>query len=183
MLPVLIWAALQPGWTSWRRLPPTLRLRQLADNPKVTRTSAGVDCQRASGFTGNGAELPARCSIENGRMLALPEMAAQFHVLVNQAAAALGCRGAQRVCAWMLPPCPSLTAALEKRFGRKLNLSVQTDRVAHRRHSRGGGRRGARYLRQGPSGTNESGPHCLIGMGFGLNKEGKSHATQSSRNF
>jgi hypothetical protein len=36
---------------------------------------------------------------------------------------------------------------------------------------------------QGPSGTNESGAHCVSASGRLTKKEGKSHATQSRRNF
>jgi F-type H+-transporting ATPase subunit delta len=64
-----------------------------------------------------------RTVIENGRLTALPEIAQQYHELVN---AKLGVSDATVYSAFPLDKAQvdELTAALQKRFGRKLNASV-----------------------------------------------------------
>ena len=64
-----------------------------------------------------------RTVIDNGRLAALPEIAAQFHALVN---ARSGVSDAVIYSAFPIEPAQlaELVAALEKRFGRKLNASV-----------------------------------------------------------
>ncbi len=101
------------------------QLLQFADNPKardqqVFDVIAGVV----------GAPLPAaatnflRTVIENGRLSALPEMAARFRELKN---AQGGTSDAVVYSAFPLDAqaLTDVSAVLEKRFGRKLNLSVQ----------------------------------------------------------
>jgi F-type H+-transporting ATPase subunit delta len=64
-----------------------------------------------------------RTVIENGRLTVLPEIAQQYHVLVNEK---LGVSDATVYSAYPLDKAQlgDLTDALQKRFGRKLNASV-----------------------------------------------------------
>lgn len=103
------------------------QLLDFAANPKVT------DQQVFDVITGVvRVELPTvaqnflRTVIENGRLEALPEIAAQFRALKNAQ------RGASDAVVYSAFPISAaaladVAAALEKRFGRKLNLSVQED--------------------------------------------------------
>ena len=102
-------------------------LRQLADNPKVT---PGQVFDVITGVV--RSPLPdlarnfLRTVIENGRVQALPEIAAQFRALVNQR------NGSSDAVVYSAFPIDAaalagLGATLEQRFGRKLNLSVQQD--------------------------------------------------------
>ncbi len=100
------------------------RLQQLAGNPNVT------DAQLFDLISGvAGGALPAqagnflRTVIENGRLGVLPEIATQFRALKNAQA------GASDAVVQSAFPVDSaalaeLSATLEKRFGRKLNVSV-----------------------------------------------------------
>src|SRR3989475_355659 len=99
------------------------QLRQLADDPKVT------DEQLFDVISGvAGSALPdaarnfLRVIIENGRLQALPEVAAQFRSLVNRAG---GSSDAVVQSAFPIDAAAlaALGTSLEKRFGRKLNLS------------------------------------------------------------
>ena len=65
-----------------------------------------------------------RTVIDNGRLEALPEIAAQFHVLANASA---GVSDATLYSAFPITPTQlaDVVASLEKRFGRKLNATVQ----------------------------------------------------------
>ncbi len=67
-----------------------------------------------------------RIVIENGRLSVLPEIAAQFRTLVNQRT---GVSDATVYSAFPIANAAlaELTAALESRFGRRLNASVQVD--------------------------------------------------------
>ena len=67
-----------------------------------------------------------RTVIDNGRLAALPEIAAQFNALVNRARASSDATvdSAFPIDAAQLP---QVVAALEKRFGRKLNATVVVD--------------------------------------------------------
>jgi F-type H+-transporting ATPase subunit delta len=102
-------------------------LRQFADNPKVDARQvfdviAGVV----------GGNLDAKVAnllhtvIENGRLAALPEIAAQFQVLVN---ASGGVSDATVYSAFPIDAAQlaELVATLEKRFARKLNAHVEID--------------------------------------------------------
>ena len=102
------------------------QLRQLADNPKVTRAQVlELIASVRQGLPETALNF-LRVLVENGRLQALPEIAAQFHVLVNQSP---GSSDAVVHSAFALDAAAlsDLTAVREKRFGRKLNLSVQTD--------------------------------------------------------
>lgn len=103
------------------------QMRQLADNPKVTAE------QVFTVFTGVArSALPdtaknfLRTVIDNGRVNALPEVATQFRALVNRRN---GSSDAVVHSAFPMDGAAlaSVSEALEKRFGRKLNLSVQVD--------------------------------------------------------
>ncbi len=104
-----------------------VQLQQLADNPNVT--SQQVYDVIASVYK---AQLPPAAKnflttvIENGRLTALPEIASQFRTLKNAQGGTSD--------AVVYSPFPidaaalaEVSSALEKRFGRKLNLSVQQD--------------------------------------------------------
>ncbi len=100
------------------------QLRQFADNPKVT-------AQQVFDLIGGVVKTPLapkvqsflRTVIDNGRTSALPEIASQFHALVN---AKSGVSDAIIESAYPIEPAQlaDVKAALEKRFARKLNASV-----------------------------------------------------------
>ena len=101
------------------------QLRQFADSPKASAEQVfGV----ISGVLKNA--LPARGQnflrtvIDNGRISALPEIADQFRALKN---AQLGSSDATVYSAFEIESnaLTDLSAVLEKRFGRKLNLKVE----------------------------------------------------------
>ncbi len=100
-------------------------LKQFADSPKVSDEQV-VDV--ISGVL--GTPLPdagrnfLKLIVENGRLSALPEIAAQFKVLKNQS---MGMADATVFSAFAIDgdALGDLTNLLEKRFGRKLNLTVQ----------------------------------------------------------
>ncbi|WP_076997953.1 F0F1 ATP synthase subunit delta [Variovorax sp. KK3] len=102
-------------------------LQQFADNPKATPDQVlGVIAGA------NGQALPAPASnfllalLENGRFAALPEIARQFRALAN---AQSGSSDAVVYSAFPIDAAAlgGVSAALEKRFGRKLQVSVQED--------------------------------------------------------
>jgi len=103
------------------------QLRQLADNPNVSKTQvfdliAGV----AKSALPEAARNFLRVVLENGRLDALPEAAAQFRSLVNSKS---GSSDAVVFSAFPIADAAlaELGASLEKRFGRKLNLTVKPD--------------------------------------------------------
>jgi F-type H+-transporting ATPase subunit delta len=100
------------------------QLRQFADNPKVgaDQVFALVTGVLASPLSERAKNL-LRLVIENGRIAALPAIAAQFQALVNAGA---GVSQATIYSAYPIAPGPlaEVVAALEKRFGRKLDASV-----------------------------------------------------------
>ena len=103
------------------------QLRQLADNPKVTSGQVlDVITGVARSTLPEMAKNFLRTVIDNGRMEAFPEMATQFRALVNRAN---GSSDAVVYSAFAMDTAAlgELSAALEKRFGRKLNLTVQQD--------------------------------------------------------
>ena len=100
------------------------QVRQFADNPKVSAEQVfELVVSVVKGFLGDAAKNLLRAVIENGRLAALPEIAAQFHALVN---ARTGISDATIESAFPIEPAqlPDVVAVLEKRFGRKLNPSV-----------------------------------------------------------
>jgi F-type H+-transporting ATPase subunit delta len=102
-------------------------LRQFADNPKVEAAQVVDLVTRAA-----GGGLDARIAnllqavIDNGRLIVLPEIAGQFQVLVN-ASTGVSDLTIQSAFAIDDHQLPAVVAALEKRFGRKLNAHVEID--------------------------------------------------------
>jgi F-type H+-transporting ATPase subunit delta len=103
-------------------------LRQFADNPKVAATQvfdlvAGVALQKGVALDTKVGNL-LRAVLDNGRLAALPEIASQFASLVN---AQSGVSDAQIESAFPIEGAQlaDVTATLEKRFKRKLNVRVQ----------------------------------------------------------
>jgi len=101
------------------------QLLQFADSPKVTSAQvfdviAGV----AKSALGDRAKNFLRTVIENGRLSVLPEIAAQFRALKN---AQSGSSDAVVFSAFPIDQAAlaDVAATLEKRFGRKLNVSVE----------------------------------------------------------
>ena len=100
------------------------QVRQFADNPKVTSAQVfDVITSVVKTGLGDAAKNLLRAVIDNGRLAALPEIASQFHALVN---ARSGVSDATIESAFPIEPAQlgDVVAALEKRFGRKLNASV-----------------------------------------------------------
>jgi F-type H+-transporting ATPase subunit delta len=100
------------------------QLRQFADSPKV---SAAQVQELITAVVKTPVSAPAqnllRLVIDNGRLAALPEIATQFHSLVN---ASSGISDAIIHSAYPIEPTQldGVVAALEKRFARKLNPTV-----------------------------------------------------------
>ena len=103
------------------------QLRQFADAPKA---QAAQVCELISGvaqisLSSKVANLLSAV-VDNGRLAALPEIAAQFRLLVN---ASSGVSDAVITSAYALSDAQlsDTVDALQKRFGRKLNASVLVD--------------------------------------------------------
>ena len=100
------------------------QLRQFADNPKVSATEV-FDVIAAVVKTPLAPKVKGflRTVLENGRLAALPEIASQFHALVN---AQSGVSDAVIESAYPIDAAQlaEVTAALEQRFARRLNASV-----------------------------------------------------------
>jgi F-type H+-transporting ATPase subunit delta len=103
------------------------QLRQFAGSPKVTS-------QQVFDLIASVVSIPLsvtlqnllRTVIENGRLTVLPEIAAQFHALANAGA---GVSDATVSSAFPIEPAqlPDVVAALERRFGRRLNVTVAVE--------------------------------------------------------
>jgi F-type H+-transporting ATPase subunit delta len=103
------------------------QLRQFADSPKVSS-------EQVFGLVTNVANVSLSPKvvnllstvIENGRLVALAEIAAQFRAHVN---ASTGVFDAKIFSAFALDAAQlaDAVATLEKRFGRKLNATVEVD--------------------------------------------------------
>ncbi len=103
------------------------QLLQFAGNPKVTDAQVfDVFVGIAKGSLPDSAKNFLRIVIENGRLDALPEIASQFRALVN---AQGGSSDAVVYSAFAIDEkaLSELTAVLAKRFGRKLNVTMQLD--------------------------------------------------------
>jgi len=102
-------------------------LRQFADNPKAVATQV---FDVVAGVVGGSLDPKVanllRAVIDNGRLAALPEIAAQFQALVN---ASSGVSDATVYSAYPIDATAlaDVVAALEKRFARKLNAQVEID--------------------------------------------------------
>lgn len=103
------------------------QLRQLADSPKVTVEQVlDVITGVARSALPDAARNFLRVIIENGRLDALPEVAVQFRGIVNRL------NGSSDAIVYSAFPVEDaalndISAALQKRFGRKLNLSVKIE--------------------------------------------------------
>ena len=105
-------------------------MRQLADNPNVSNDQvldvmAGVSLARGWALSDLARNF-LRTVVENHRLDALPEVAKQFRALVNHG------NGSSDALIYSAFPMDdsalnALGALLEKRFGRKLNLSAAVD--------------------------------------------------------
>ena len=103
------------------------QLLQFADNPKVTDEQVfDVVSGVAKTALADKAKNFLRIVIENGRLDALPEIAAQFRALKN---AQSGSSDAVVYSAFPIDEkaTAELSDALEKRFDRKLNITVELD--------------------------------------------------------
>jgi F-type H+-transporting ATPase subunit delta len=103
------------------------QLLQFADNPKVDdRQVFDVVADVARVQLPPAAQNFLRTVIENGRLAALPEIAGQFRAMKN---AQSGSSDAVVYSAFPIAAeqLAAVAAALEKRFCRKLNVTVQED--------------------------------------------------------
>jgi len=100
------------------------QLRQFADNPKTTAEQVQDIVLSVLGtpVSAQGRNF-LRTVLDNGRLAALPEIAAQFQALVD---ARSGISQARIESAYPIDAAqlPEVVATLEKRFGRKLEASV-----------------------------------------------------------
>jgi F-type H+-transporting ATPase subunit delta len=104
-----------------------VQLQQFAGNPSVTvNQTFDVVSGVAKTKLPEAARNFLRTVIENGRISVLPEIAAQFRALKN---AQSGSSDATVYSAFPLEGAAlaDLATTLEKRFGRKLNLSVELE--------------------------------------------------------
>jgi F-type H+-transporting ATPase subunit delta len=103
------------------------QVRQFADNPKVGVTQV-VEVVTGAAGTALDAKVGnlLQMVIENGRLSALPEIAAQFNALVN---AQSGSSDAVIYSAFPIDDAAlaDVVTTLEKRFGRKLKATVVID--------------------------------------------------------
>lgn len=100
-------------------------LRQFADNPKADPAQVHDVIVSVAGTTPSPAVRNLlEAVIHNGRLSVLPEIAAQFRVLVNQQA---GVSDAVIHSAFPIDAAQlaDLQTTLERRFGRKLDLAVE----------------------------------------------------------
>lgn len=103
------------------------QMRQFADDPKASP-------QQVVDVLVGVANLPLAAVvrnlltvlIENGRLVALPEISAQYHALMNQQ---VGMADATIYSAFPIDDAqlPDVVASLEQRFGRKLSATVVVD--------------------------------------------------------
>ena len=103
------------------------RMRQFADNPKVDAgTVHDVMTSIGKRPLSDAAKNLLRTVIDNGRLTALPEIASQFRALVN---ARSGVSDATVYSAFPLDNAQlaDVVASLEKRFGRRLNATVEIE--------------------------------------------------------
>ncbi len=104
-----------------------VQLQQYAGNPSVTSAQTfDVMSGVAKSKLSEAAKNFLRTVIENGRVAVLPEIASQFRVLKNTQT---GSSDATVFSAFAMegPALADLSSALEKRFGRKLNLKVELE--------------------------------------------------------
>ena len=103
------------------------QLRQFADSPKTAAQQVfDLITSVVKAPLSDSTRNLLRAVIENGRLAALPEVAHQFHALVN---ARSGTSDALVYSAFPIDAAQlaAVVQSLEKRFGRKLNASVQVE--------------------------------------------------------
>lgn len=121
-------AALSPQIAGLASLAADERLRQFADNPKVGAAQVFdliVGVALSQGLTlGPMAANLLQTVIANGRLSALPEIGAQFQVLLSQSS---GVADATLQSAFPIDASQlgDVLATLERRFGRKLKARVE----------------------------------------------------------
>jgi F-type H+-transporting ATPase subunit delta len=101
------------------------QLRQFADDPKVSATQVFDLIAAIPLSPGLHVDVKVlQAVLDNGRLAALPEIAAQFQALVN---ASTGVSDALIQSAFAIEgdALADLVATLEKRFGRRLNAKVE----------------------------------------------------------
>jgi F-type H+-transporting ATPase subunit delta len=101
------------------------QLRQFADSPKTSSEQVfGVVVGVVNQPLSAAAQNFLRTVLDNGRLAALPEIASQFHALVN---AQSGVSDALIESAFPIEPAqmPEVVSTLEQRFSRKLNARVE----------------------------------------------------------
>ena len=101
------------------------QLRQFADAPKSGAAQVfEVITSVVKAPLSDASKNLLRTVIDNGRLSVLPEIATQFHVLVNERS---GVSDAVVYSAFAIEPAQlaDVIASLEKRFKRKLNATVQ----------------------------------------------------------
>lgn len=100
------------------------QLLQFADNPRVGTAQVAELLTSVAGVPlSDAARNLLGAVIDNGRLAVLPEIAAQFHALVN---ASSGVSDATIYSAFPIEDAqlPGVVQALERRFNRRLNPSV-----------------------------------------------------------
>lgn len=103
------------------------QLRQFAEAPSATPDQVFDVIQSVVGMPlSEPSKNLLRTVIENGRLAVVPEIASQFRLLAN---ARSGVSDATVYSAFPIDPAQleGISAPLEKRFGRKLNLAVEVD--------------------------------------------------------
>jgi F-type H+-transporting ATPase subunit delta len=123
-------AALKEPLSALSLLAADEQLRQFADDPRVAPTQvfdlvAGIALQKGLSLDTRLGNL-LRTVLDNGRLAALPEIAAQYGTLVN---ASSGVSDATIYSAFPIEPAQlgETVVALERRFKRKLNAHVVID--------------------------------------------------------
>lgn len=112
---------------AWSAVASNPDIKLLVDDPKITDEQV---LEAFADLTKTPAQEQARnflaALVENGRLLALPEIAAQFTVLKN---ADSGSAEALITSAFAMDQTDiqNIAESLEKKFGRKLNITVEVD--------------------------------------------------------
>ena len=101
-------------------------LRSFADDPKVETAQVFDVVSAVAGALDVKIGNLLRAVIDNGRLAALPQIAAQFQALVN-ARSGVSDATIQSAFAIDAGQLAEVVAALEKRFDRKLNARVEID--------------------------------------------------------
>lgn len=123
-------AALKEQVSALASLAADVGLRQFADNPKVAPVQvfdliAGIALQKGLALDSKVANL-LLAVLDNGRLAAWPEIASQYKALVNASSGVSDAR-IQSAFAIDAAQLTQTLAALEKRFARKLNATVEIE--------------------------------------------------------